>query len=95
MQVARQSSLVLSGDLVSYRPAAKRARLGPLSGEAALFLKPSFDDVSAVFCFPFLQSSIVPIKSFALFPAYQLAFNVRHFRFNCLNRQHLYLTDFS
>lgn len=34
VEVVRRSGLELSGDLVGYRPAAKRALLGPFSGEA-------------------------------------------------------------
>lgn len=36
-----------------------------------------------------------PVSSSALFPAIQLAFNMRHFRFNRFDGQCLYLTGFA
>lgn len=38
---------------------------------------------------------VVRVTSSALFPTIQLTFNMRHFRFNRVDGQRLYLTDFA
>lgn len=60
VRVVCNSDLELSGELVGFRPASKRALVGPFSGESDLFIQPPFNNVCAVFCFPRFQCLVIP-----------------------------------